>query len=197
MQMPIERTYIKELKGGSRKAFTAIYQMYSNRIYGFCFQWTKSHEDAEEVLQDVFTRLWMHRDTIQEEDTLLYFIFRIAKNLLINRYRSQLNSPIFEEYVQYNHENTEQSGSAAQPLEFAEFRQLIDRISQTLPHTQQLVFEYSIHRQMSHHEIAEALELSEQTVRNQLSLALKVFREKLKNRVGGELWFAMLLLLLE
>lgn len=197
MQIPIERTYIKELKGGSRKAFTALYQMYSNRIYGFCFQWTKSHEDAEEVLQDVFTRLWMYRDTIQEEDTLLYFIFRVAKNLLINRYRSQLNSPIFEEFVLYNHEQAEVSDSASQPIEFEEFRRLIDQIGQTLPRTQQLVFEYSIHRQMSHREIAEALELSEQTVRNQLSLALKVFREKLKGRIGGWIWFALLTFLLE
>lgn len=197
MQTTTERTYIKELKGGSRKAFTALYQMYSNRIYGFCFQWTKSHEDAEEVLQDVFTRLWVHRDTIQEEDTLLYFIFRVAKNLLINRYRSQLNSPVFEEYVQYNHEAVLQGDNAAQPLEFAEFRQLIDRISRTLPQTQQLVFEYSVHRQMSHQEIAQALGLSEQTIRNQLSLALKVFREKLRDRAGGWVWFTILLLLLE
>lgn len=192
MQTTNEHTYIKELKTGSRKAFTALYRMYSSRLYGFCFQWTKSHEDAEEIVQDVFIRLWTYRETIQEEETLLYFIFRIAKNLLINRYRSNLNSPVFEEYVLYGNEMRLSVDNASCPIEYEEFCQQLKHIGQSLPKTQKLIFEYSIHRQMSHREIAEALELSEQTVRNQLSLALKVFREKLRKKADILIWLLLL-----
>jgi RNA polymerase sigma-70 factor (family 1) len=179
MQKEIESAYIKELKRGSRQAFTALYNIYSARLYGYCYQWTKSHEDSEEVVQDVFVKLWMHRDAIQDENTILYFIFRIAKNQLINKYRINLNSPVFEEYIQYNNEMLLSVNNASQPLEYDEFCILLNKIKKTLPKTQQQVYEYSVCQQKSNKEIAETMCLSEQTVKNQLSLALKVFRQKL------------------
>lgn len=179
MQKDIESVYINELKSGSRKAFTALYNIYSARLYGYCYQWTKSHEDSEEVVQDAFVKLWIHRETIHDENTIQYFIFRIAKNQLINKYRINLNSPIFEEYIQYNNEMLLSVNNVSQPLEYDEFCLLLNKIKRTLPRTQQQIYEYSICQQKSNKEIAEILCLSEQTVKNQLSLALKTFRQKL------------------
>jgi len=180
MQKRIESEYIKDLKCGSRKAFNALYDIYSARLYGYCLQWTKSHEDTEEIVQDVFVKLWTYRNTIQNEETILYFLFRVAKNQLINNYRNKINSPLFEEYVQYSNDSSLSVGDAAQSVEYDDFCKLLNKIKQSLPKTQQKVFEYSNQRQMSNKEIAEALNLSEQTVKNQLSLAHKVLREKLR-----------------
>lgn len=57
---PIEQQYIRELKNSSRKAFNALYRMYCARLYAFAYQYTKSKEDAEEIIQDTFTKLWTY-----------------------------------------------------------------------------------------------------------------------------------------
>lgn len=177
--MGIESQYIKDLKNGSRKAFNALYEIYSSRLYGYCYQWTKSHEDAEEIVQDVFVKLWIHRDSIENEETILYFVFKIAKNQLINMYRSNVNSAIYEEYLQYSNTSSLSIDDTAYAVEYDDFCKLLNKIKETLPETQQKVYEYSKLRHFSNQEIADALGLSEQTVKNQLSLALKVFRENL------------------
>lgn len=186
-----ESLYIKELKNGSQAAFNTLYDIYCARLYGYCYQYTKSHQDAEEIVQDVFVKLWTYKETIRDEDTILYFLFRIARNQLINNYRSKMNSPTFEEYVSYNNDSSLSVNTTTQAIEYDDFCKLIDSIRQTLPETQQKVYEYSKHQQMSNKEIAETLHLSEQTVKNQLSQALKVFKEKL-----SKYYFLYLLILL-
>ena len=55
MQKVAEGIYIRNLKVGSYQAFNAIYGIYSNRLYGYCYRYTKSHEDAQDIVQEVFT----------------------------------------------------------------------------------------------------------------------------------------------
>lgn len=70
-----EPELIRELKKGSMRAFDAIYSMYFKRLYAYCFQFTKSGEDAEEIVQDVFLRLWNVRESIRQEETLRSLLF--------------------------------------------------------------------------------------------------------------------------
>ena len=191
--MNSEKENIKLFKSGSTKAFEALYTLYNSRLYGYCFQWTKSQDDSQEIVQDVFTNLWQSRKEIKEENTLLFYIFRIAKNQLINRYRRNLKSPIFEEYVQYTNEVNLSSTHTDEPLLYDEFCRKIDQIKTKLPKTQQLVFEYSIFQQKTNKEIAQLLDMSEQTIKNQLSLALKTFRLKLSKHHYMIIWMFLLL----
>ena len=94
-----ERVLIGKLKEGSRQALDGIYHMYARRLFAYCKQYTKSVEDAEEIVQDVFVRLWNSRHLIQQEDTLRSLLFTMSRNLLINAYRSRINSPVYEDYV--------------------------------------------------------------------------------------------------
>lgn len=174
-----ESYYIKALKKGSYEAFDIVYDMYSSRLYGYCYQYTKSHEDTQDIVQEVFAALWRYRESIRDENTILYFLFQIAKNRLINRFRSQVNSPVFEEYVSYCDELKHSVNDTSRLVEFDDFKQKIKHIKSKLPSMQRKIYEYSREQELSNKEIAGLMELSEQTVKNQLSLALKVFREKL------------------
>lgn len=75
----VEGEYIHQLKSGSRKSFDALYRMYASRIYSYCYQYTKSYEDAEEVVQDVFVKLWSSRESIRKEDTIKYWLLLLRK----------------------------------------------------------------------------------------------------------------------
>lgn len=175
----IEIKLISELKKGSLKAFDAIYDMYVKRLYVYCLQYTKSEEDAEEIVQDVFVRLWTNRENIRQEETLRSLLFIMSKHHLINAYRTRINSPVYEDYVKY--QDNISAEVQGHPLEYEEFVKQLKTALYKLPVTQRQVIEMSKLKQLTNKEIALELELSEQTVKNQLSLGLKKLREELKN----------------
>lgn len=165
------------LKNGSYKAFERIYQLYAKRLFAYSIQFTKSQEESEEIVQDVFMRLWTNRAKIRQEDTLRSLLFIMTKHYLINAFRSKINQPEYEEYIQYKNEHS--VDNVSDQLEYQEFVARFRAILKTLPETQQKVITLSKIKQFSNKEIADKLSLSEQTVKNQLSLGLKTLKEKL------------------
>lgn len=174
-----EPQLIFSLKNGSYKAFERIYQLYAKRLFAYCMQFTKSQEESEEIVQDVFMRLWTNRTKIRQENTLRSLLYIMTKHYLINAFRTKINQPEFEEYVHYRNELSVDETS--QHLEYEEFIAKFHAILKTLPETQQKVITLSKIEQLTNKEIAEKLSLSEQTVKNQLSLGLKFLKEKLEN----------------
>jgi RNA polymerase sigma-70 factor (ECF subfamily) len=172
-----ETLLILQLKRGSSKAFDKIYQMYAKRLYAYSLQFTKSPEDSQEIVQDVFVKLWMNRKNIRQEDTLRSLLFIMVKHHVINAFRSKINQPVYEEYVHYK--ETMSVNDTPQHLEYQEFIAIFKKIMKILPVTQQKVISLSRIKQFSNKEIAEKLALSEQTVKNQLSVGLKKLRHEL------------------
>lgn len=171
-----EQKLIRGLKNGDYKAFNEIYELYAKRLYAYCLQYTKQTEDAEEIVQDVFVRLWNQRNRIKQEETLCSLLFIMAKHLLINAYRAKVNHPIYEDYLDY----ADKLGveDTRDRVEYRDFLLRFRKILSALPRTQQQVITLSRMRQLSNREIAEYLSLSEQTVKNQLSLGMKKLREE-------------------
>lgn len=176
MLQKTERELIIDLRDGSIKAFKAIYELYARRLYAFCLKYTKSRENAEEIVEDTFVWLWNYRESIkEEEESLKSLLFIKTRHLLINAYRKVINSPIYEDYMDYlDHQGMDHAADS--PIEYDEFiKQVNDCISQ-LPAAQQQIIQLSKFEQMGNKEIAEQLNYSEQTVKNQLSLGLKQLR---------------------
>jgi RNA polymerase sigma-70 factor (ECF subfamily) len=78
------------LKSGSQKAFAQIYQNYSARIYLNIFKMVKSEDDAKELLQDVFFKVWTKRDFIDVEQSFRSYLFQIAKYKVYNHIRRKI-----------------------------------------------------------------------------------------------------------
>lgn len=173
-----EMLLIRSLKAGSYKAFDRIYQMYAKRLYAYSLQFTKSTEDSEEIIQDVFVKLWTNREKIRQEDTLRSLLFIMTKHHLINAFHSKINEPIYEDFVNYK-DVISVNDTSQQHLEYEEFVQRLTKAVKKLPSTQQKIITLSKIQQLSNKAIAEELSLSEQTVKNQMSIALKVLRKKL------------------
>jgi RNA polymerase sigma-70 factor (family 1) len=173
-----EPELIRELKQGSMRAFDAIYSLYFKRLYAYCLQFTKSREDAEEIVQVVMLRLWNIKETIRQEKTLRSLLFIMSKHYLINAYHNNINSPVFEDYVNYKNELSV-NGSIQEHLDYEDFLSRVKQALKQLPQSQQTVIELSRLKDMSINEIAEQLSLSEQTVKNRLSLGMKTLRSLL------------------
>jgi RNA polymerase sigma-70 factor (ECF subfamily) len=182
-----ETLLISQLKKGSSKAFDRLYRMYVKRLYAYCLQFTKSPEDSEEIVQDVFVKLWTDRERIRQEDTLCSLLFIMTKHHLISAFRSKINQPAYEEYM--NCKETMSMDDAGQQLEYRDFIAKFKKALHTLPTTQQKVIVLSKMKAFSNKEIAEELALSEQTVKNSLSVGLKKLKEEM-----GKLYFLYILI---
>lgn len=169
-----EAILIAELKRGSKEAFDRIYRLYAGRLLGYCLQYAKCREDAEEMVQDVFVSLWKHRESIRQEETLRSLLFTMSRHRVINAWRATLNSPVYEDYVNYRNEYVENEG--CRRMEYEEYVRVVKAAIGRLPSTQQQVIRLSRFDLLSNKEIAVRLSLSEQTVRNQLSMGLKALR---------------------
>jgi RNA polymerase sigma-70 factor (ECF subfamily) len=172
-----EQELIQALKQGSHSAFDGIYQMYAKRLYAYSLQFTKSADEAEDIVQNVFIKLWTNRANIRQEETLRSLLFIMAKHFLINSYRSKLNNKTYKEYIIYL--NKSSIDNISNKLEYDEFVKQFHKAMKKLSVTQQKVVALSRIKQLSNKEIAEELSLSEQTVKNQLSIGLKALRIKL------------------
>jgi RNA polymerase sigma-70 factor (ECF subfamily) len=111
----------------------------------------------------------------------------MTKHHVINAFRKKINQPEYEEYVKYKDELS--GNDIQQQLEFQEFVVKFKKAIENLPSTQRKIITLSKIQQLSNREIAEKLSLSEQTVKNQLSMGLKALRQEL-----GKLYFLYVLL---
>ena len=189
-----EEELVYQLKQESQDAFNRIYNMYSARLYAYCMQYVKSREDTEEIVQDVFIKLWINRHSIIHGEHLSAFIFKIAKNQIINRYKSRINSYVFEEYVNYYNEEQCSVSDTSAIVEYDDFCKSLKKAMKNLSSTQREVIECVKLNQMSVKETAVKLRLKEQTVKNALSAGLKVLKEILKKSLVLILSFVLKLL---
>lgn len=178
-QTTSEPQLIEALKRGDTKAFGSIYAMYAKRLYGYCLSLTKSPEDTEEIVQDVFVRLWNGRGSIRQEDTLRSLLFIMAKRQVLNALRSRVAHPAYEEYVNYL-ATAATASDTSHKVEYHDFLARFRHALATLSATQQSVVRLSKIEQKTNRDIAAELGLSEQTVKNQLSLGLKTLRALLR-----------------
>jgi len=177
--MEDDSKYLNLLKLGSERAFDYFYEKYSKRMFAFCMKWTKSRSASEDIVQDTFVKLWTSHEKIKTEYPIMILLFNIARNKLIDRYRKTVDSICFEEFIQYSNEKYIDSNLPSGKIEYDELCEKINSFGKRLPRTQQQVFNYRIFQQKSNKEIAKLLSLSEQTIKNQFSLALKSLRKKL------------------
>ncbi|MDE7442990.1 MAG: RNA polymerase sigma-70 factor [Muribaculaceae bacterium] len=168
-----ESILILELREGSVKAFNALYKLYFPQLYNFSLLYTKSGCDAEEIVHDVFVRLWNIRHQIKATSTLRPLLFIMAKHYLINAIRSNVGSPVYEDYLEYTDRLAE---NASARMEYDEFRRRVSKAMLQLPQQQRKAIIMSRFHGMTTSQIASSLNISEQTVYNNIHLGLKRLR---------------------
>ena len=175
-----EKQLIDSLRSGSEQAFNTVYEMYAGRLLSFCFSYTKSWEDAEEIVQATFLKLWQTRKEIRTNISLKTLLFKTAHHRVIDLFRKRVNSVAFEDYMDCRAEDT----NIQKSLEYDQYLNMVEQWLHDLPPAQQRIFRLSRFDGLSNKEIAERLAISEKTVKNQISLATKHLRQmmnKVKN----------------
>lgn len=173
----MEKGLINRLKNGDRHAFDVLYYMYVRQLTAYCHAYVANLEDVEEIVEDVFISLWTCRANIRNTESLRPLLFTSLRNKTIDYYKSRLNAPLYEDYVNINDELSHSDDFS--PMEYDEFEQTVMREIATLPHSQREVVMLSKIEGLTHAEIVARLNLSLQTVKNLLSMGLKQLRIQL------------------
>ena len=152
-------------------AFDTIYSRYSNRLYYFVLRYIKQKEDAEEIVQEVFIKIWESRRKIDTHSSFESFVFTIAYNTTISLLRKRVSE---NKYID-NLSSIQQITSSDYIVDDIQFNELNDKVFsllKKLPPRQREVFQLSREQGLSHDEIAKKLNISSNTVKNHLVKAL-------------------------
>ncbi|MGV8093955.1 MAG: RNA polymerase sigma factor [Mangrovibacterium sp.] len=176
--MTEEKLLVQSFIQGDEKAFEILFEKYHRRLYGFLYSLLKSTEDAEEIVQDTFVKIWEKRHRFREEYTFESFLFKIAKNSFLNHNRKKINTRIFHE--QYDLMFDLKQNTTEDYLLFKETQEIIDSIINEMPPKQREVFILQKVEGLSRKEIAEKLGISVITVDSHLLKANAHLKENLK-----------------
>ena len=167
--MTQEQKLIQSLRDGRETALGEIYDLYARELLAYCYAYVKSKEDSEEIVQDTFVKLWKIRTTIIREDTLRPFIFTIAHRKIIDLLRQRVRSVAYEDFMEFRSSLDEGDSG----VDFDQYVQQVKSSIRQLTPTQQKIVWMSDFEGMNNNTIADKLNISEKTVRNQLSLGNK------------------------
>ena len=165
------------LKKGDERAFAEIYKRFAAKLAGFSGAKLYSLDDARDILHDIFVKLWEGREQLRITSNLQSYLFAVIRHRIVDKIRKNITREDYASAVQsfaatYSEDSEKQ-------LEAKELRQTIEHsLNQLSPRIKE-IYKLSREEGMSNREIAEKLSLSEQTVKNQLSAALKHLRKTL------------------
>lgn len=162
---------------GDKDGFDAIYKAYSSGMYMLCLRYTRCDDDAQDVLQEAFIKVFRYRKQYDADKPIGAWIktivIRTALNYIRENYRFQLtdNDYHFDESVINEESNNEDS---------TEMKQKLIKVLQALPEGYRTVFNLFAIDNLSHKEIAEYLGISEGTSKSQYSKAKNMIRQMLQ-----------------
>ena len=170
-----ESVLVRELSKGNLLAFNTLFCEYSKPLYRFALGYLKSEDEAEELVQEVFTIIWEKRTGLKGELSFKSYLFTIAFNLIRKHFRTKA---LISVYLNSG-TNDDLDMQTSQKITHDSLYQYITELVSQLPERRKLVFIKSRLEGLSIKEIAEELKISHKTVENQLTDALKFIRTNL------------------
>ena len=170
-------------------AFEEIYQKYFQRLLRFSCEYVVLKEDAENMVQDVFLTLWEHRNDPAIHINLTGYLYTLAANRCIDHLRRKTNAEKGNKMMQQMYERELQlklnSLEALNPAFVSDndMEQIITRAIDSLPEKCRQIFIRSKIDGKKYREIAEEMQISVNTVENQMGIALRKLREQLKHLI--------------
>ena len=175
-----EKELLLLLLKGNEQAFEKIYKLYSARLYGNLLKLVKSEAEAQEILQDVFLKIWENRQSIDMEKSFRSYLFKIAENKVYDFFRkvardkkraAQLIALATNEYV-----------PVGELLQSDEKTAMLEKAIDALPPQRQQVFKLCKLEGRSYKEVSELLGISVSTISDHIVKgATKSIRDYFEN----------------
>lgn len=177
-----ESVLLKEVADGNQAAFKVLFDTYRPRLYHYISGLVKSQQVAEELVMDVFTKLWIGRELLTEIRNFDAFLFRVAHNKTIDFFRSAARDQKFTELL-WEEIQAVSDIRADATLYLHEYEDKLREAIDLLSPQRKKVYQLSRDLDLTHDQIAARLQLSKATVNNHLVEAKQFIRNYLVSRL--------------
>lgn len=154
-------------------------------------QYVKSTEDADEIVNDTFLAAWQKKDELNLDDSIKNYLYTIVRNKSLNLLKKKKMDAIV---LEAEYEIASSETSIIDHLQAKETEKLIFEVIEKLPPRCKQIFVLSRREGMPNKEIAALMQLSEKTIENQITIAIRVIKESLKTRQQQDNGFRIVLL---
>ncbi|HMR82858.1 MAG TPA: RNA polymerase sigma-70 factor [Niabella sp.] len=179
-----DKDLLQQVAGGSEAAFQQLFDHFRSKLYTYAHRLTRSQEEAEDTIHDVFLKIWERRERLTEISSFDSYLFRMAHNHIYNGFQRRNKETLILAVLE-----KEQSESAISTAEdrllTADVKKSIDAAIEKLTPHQRQVFLLSRQQGFSHEEIAGQLNIALQTVKNHITSSLRTIREELGKEYGS------------
>lgn len=186
-----ETEWILALKEGDLVAFNHLFDRYGKRLFHFSIGYLKSAENAEEIVQEVFMRIWENRLELSAQKSIEAYLFTIARNGILNTIRKSKSE---QAYLNYTKINSGKSVLLDEELNFNELEEAYNQVIEQLSPRRKEIFLLSKAQSFSNVEIAKKMNISVKTVENQMTSAISEIRKNLRSLgFSGIIFFELFL----
>ncbi|HEV7382224.1 MAG TPA: RNA polymerase sigma-70 factor [Dyadobacter sp.] len=174
-----EKDILRQVADGDQRAFRQLFDLYHNKLGAHIYHITKSRELAEEVVQDVFLKIWKNRTSLGDLNNFKSYLFVISRNHALNC----LKTAAAKHFTINNLEQVSDEMPIADLFEENERYLLVDEAIDRLPQQQKQVYLLSRHERLQYAEIAERMSLSRETVKKYLQISTESITSYVRKRL--------------
>jgi RNA polymerase sigma-70 factor (family 1) len=167
------------IQQGNERVFEVVFRKHYQSLCNYACGILKDMDDSEEIVQQIFTKLWEQRAEIEITVSLKSYLYRAVHNTCLNRIKHLKIQDTYRQYMGDFLENNHDS--VTDILDGKELEQRIADAIEKLPEQCKLIFRMSRFEELKYQEIADQLGLSVKTIENQIGKALKILRSELKD----------------
>ncbi len=181
-----ENILIEKTLKGDVHSFELIVKNYHMMVYTLAYRVLKNREEAEELAQDVFLKVYQSLAKFNRKSKLSTWIYRITYNASINKYKSQkrkIDAIELDNSIEFSISN---SSDALHDISFKEKREIINDSILKLPETEKIIVTLYYFEELPIKEVAEIVGITPQNVKIKLHRSRKKLYEELKDKVGQE-----------
>ncbi|MFV0378504.1 MAG: RNA polymerase sigma factor [Mangrovibacterium sp.] len=185
----IDNQLVDRLREGDKSAFKALFDRYGTRLYQFSLKYLTEKADAEDLLNEVFLKIWENRQNLRSDSSFQSYLFTIAYNNIRQRFLKKSRE---EKYIQVFAEEYIINGIQDDDrMEYVLLVQKFNEVIELLPSRRKEIFILRYKEEKKNDEIAKQLGLSEQFIKKQVSIARRFVADKMKsnNNLAGILFF--------
>jgi RNA polymerase sigma-70 factor (ECF subfamily) len=166
---------------GDEKAFTELFHAYRNKVYTVAYKLTVCEENAEEIVQDVFLKVWLKRIALAEVESLDSWLFIITRNTVYTFLKSKAHKALHHSLAETELIGCAEGADAR--LKEKEFHSILKEAVEKLPQQQKQVYRLSKEVGLKQDEIAIQLNIAPETARKHLQFAMRSIRAYLLSRM--------------
>jgi RNA polymerase sigma-70 factor (family 1) len=165
---------------GDQRAFSNLFDAYFKQLGEYVYKLTESIEVTEEIVHDVFIKIWIKREILVDLDNFSHYLFILSKNQTLNHLRKKANDEVRQ--LEWLKEFKEEAYLMDDYPVIEEYRALMDIAVEKLPPQQKKVYKLSREGRLKHDEIAKMLDISPETVKKHIKLALRFIKNELSSQ---------------